>query len=120
MSLLQITTILVKDNCQIFSLQTQSASIRKPRKPRIKCFICHKKSHKANDCLRQLLLIPVIGKLRYVTAKGVKESPNAILSELIVNGARALVLFDLRAVCSYISSKFVDNNLSPWCPVPNP
>jgi len=47
------------------------------------------------------------GRLNHVTTKNAMEAPEVVLGKLEVEGAPAVVLFNLGATYSYVTSKFV-------------
>ena len=47
------------------------------------------------------------GRLNHVTSEKAMESPEVVLGKLDVEGALAIVLFDLGAMYSYVSSKLM-------------
>ena len=47
------------------------------------------------------------GRLNHLTAKEAREAPDVVTGEFMINGNKALVLFDSGATSSYVTTKFV-------------
>ncbi|CAN6362592.1 unnamed protein product [Urochloa humidicola] len=113
----------------------------------VTCFSYHQQGHKSFECTQktrtggqqyqtpakapapggQLQRTPsrtappaTRGKLNHLTAEDAATAPDVALGEYLVDSAKATVLFDTGASCSYISSDFVKQRSLPLTPRPRP
>ena len=77
------------------------------------CFACGQPGHKAAECPQnsaaqksQFKGSVTRGRLNHLDAEEAQTAPDVVYGMFLVNGNTASVLFDSRATCSYISSKF--------------
>jgi hypothetical protein len=88
------------------------------------CFTYNKPSHKSYECPEKKTPTPARapgsagrpaqaprsadhGRLTHLIEEDARDAPDIVTGEYLINGSKALVLFDSGATCSYISSKCV-------------
>jgi hypothetical protein len=105
------------------------------------CFGCGQPGHKIAECPvkngtppastqtrqtatpaapRKNIAGAVRSRLNHMTAEDTQDAPNVVYDMFLVQGVIASVLFDSRATCSYISTKFAREHNIPVTPRKEP
>jgi hypothetical protein len=101
------------------------------------CFTCNKPGHKSYECPEKKTSTPARalgsagrpaqaprsadrGRLTHLTEEEARDAPDVVTGEYLINGSKALVLFDSGATCSYVSSKCVAQKSLPMTPRSHP